>query len=73
MSRQLAARDDGIPNLAENVRERIRSVWDQDRIGMVISRDFLQRVEVLGHQYELHHVLRSGTGNGFREILDGIF
>ena len=73
MSRQFGARDNGVPNLAVNVRKSIRRMRDQDRVGMVVRGYFLESVEVLGHQDELHHVLGSGTRNGFREILDRIF
>src|ERR1700730_4195081 len=46
---------------------------DQNRVAVIVSRDFLQRVEVLGHQDQLHDILWRGTLHGFGEIFDGVF
>ena len=73
MIRQLHACDDCVSNLIEQVGERAWRVGNQDCVGVVVGRDFLQRVEVLRHQDELHHVLGRRTRHGFCEILDRIF
>jgi hypothetical protein len=62
------AGDDGRSNLAENVSQRVWSMWDKNRIGVVVCCDFLQRVEILRHQDQLHHVLRRGTGHRLRKV-----
>ena len=40
---------------------------------MIVGRDFFQRVEILGHEHELHHVLRRRTAHGLGKILNRIF
>src|SRR4029077_15379165 len=73
MTCELSPRDDGIPNLAEEVAECVRRVGNQNRVAVIVCCDVFQRIEVLRHQHELHHVLRSRTRNGFREVFHRIF
>ena len=40
---------------------------------MVVRGDFLQRVEILSHQHQLHYILRCRTRHRFRKILHRIF
>src|SRR5580692_5508716 len=49
MSGKLVPCDDGIPNLAINIRKRVRRVRDQNRVAVIVCCNFLERVEILGH------------------------
>ena len=73
MTGELGARNNRVSDLAEEVRERVRRMRNQNRIAMIVGRDVLQCVEILRHQNKLHHILGSGTWNCFREILHRIF
>src|SRR6185437_7193710 len=73
MLRHLGSRNDRGSKLAEEIGERCRGVGNQESIAVIVCGNVFERIEILCHQNELHHVLRRRTGNSFREILDESF
>ena len=71
--RQFYSRDQCVSDLAEQIRKRVRRMRNQDRVGVIVRRDFLQRVEILGHQHQLHYVLRRRTRHSLGKIFHRIF
>lgn len=64
------AGDDGFAQLVGEIRERARRVRHEDRVGVGRGAHVLERVEVLGHEHEVHHVLRRGPGHALGKLVD---
>src|SRR5947209_9451278 len=60
----------GLQNLLRYILHRSRRVREEQGIGLVHLADRFERIEILGHQYQLHDLCGGRASDAFLELLD---